>query len=278
MSIESRFSYVDSFIKELGNPKDWRYTGIVNDLGNPVGNCICGHPIRYEFIITDGKKEKAIGSTCINYFSSIDTELYASLKDAYEAWLEKKKADLKAIKEAQEAEEVAKIKGEFDSLYEDWSKVVDTAIGARVRIPYDIYFLNRDMGKAPQYKRASTIIKKYEEKIKLIKEVMKSEDFLSIPKFERVIEKVKFLKSEDVDTFMVNVANALKANGFKAKVWSNYGLNRIYLNEGYIEYDFITGNPKLFNVPEICKEIFENVKEGLSSLFQVRETAIYKPL
>jgi hypothetical protein len=39
--------------------------------------CACGHPIRFEFVVTDSKRpghKRVIGSTCINHYQSYRPE------------------------------------------------------------------------------------------------------------------------------------------------------------------------------------------------------------
>jgi hypothetical protein len=70
-----------AFIAKLGNVAEWDYEGECFDLGPRGGKCVCGHFIRYAYIIHhkgDNKTEQ-IGSTCIDFFKEYSPELYASL-------------------------------------------------------------------------------------------------------------------------------------------------------------------------------------------------------
>ena len=80
--IEERTDYTEKLIKNLGDPSQYEYTGIVNDSGKEcTARCACTHPIRYEYIIEHKitKKKASVGSTCINHFAEVNPKLYAAL-------------------------------------------------------------------------------------------------------------------------------------------------------------------------------------------------------
>ena len=71
---EKLSSWAQRIINELGDPQMWDYHGKHQDLGAPVGECICGHVIRYEFYISHNEtgEEKILGSTCIENYDLIN--------------------------------------------------------------------------------------------------------------------------------------------------------------------------------------------------------------
>jgi hypothetical protein len=51
-------------------PTEFNYTGVCNDLGKPVGQCACGHAIRYEYVVADSNGiSRKLGSECIENYS-----------------------------------------------------------------------------------------------------------------------------------------------------------------------------------------------------------------
>ena len=81
----------------LGNPMEYEFSGSIVDLGGVIGNCICGHPIRYEYSITNGIKDFKVGSECINHFSGLNDKLYEDLKHAEKAYNDEIKEAKKKI-------------------------------------------------------------------------------------------------------------------------------------------------------------------------------------
>lgn len=101
---------------------EWDFTGTVNDYGElklqkPVKKCqLCGHPIRYGYILKNNKngKKVEVGSECIeNYVNITPRKINAIEKAKKDAINERKRAikhasDLAYSKALREAERVRK--------------------------------------------------------------------------------------------------------------------------------------------------------------------------
>lgn len=104
--IEAKVAFIKTFVDKLGDVKNWEHTGNVIDYGKGSTNqCICRHPIRYGYEITDKKRLEYIGSECINHFKDYSPELYNSLIGTFN----RLKEEEKKAKELLLNEEVQKI-------------------------------------------------------------------------------------------------------------------------------------------------------------------------
>lgn len=180
----NNLAHVQALINALGNPSEWIYTGVMNDCGAPVSKCACGHPIRYEFMIehpTTGKKN-VLGSTCIEHYAAYNPESADRMKKDYEKHMDELAAKKKEQKEKQQSEEVQKIKAEFDSLREQFNTYLNSKRepgrygNAGTWLPYQYYGYKRHVDdsekKIPNYSRKSTMIKKYQELINFINQII----------------------------------------------------------------------------------------------------------
>ena len=76
-------------------PSDFHYTGVCNDLGRPTGQCVCGHAIRYEYVVADATGvSRKLGSECIENYEFLN-HIQAEVQVEKErlALLEKQKED-----------------------------------------------------------------------------------------------------------------------------------------------------------------------------------------
>lgn len=203
-----------AFIERLGDPTKYEFTGMVNDLGMPIGTCVCGHQIRYEYIIAKGSKHVAVGSECIHNFKHYNPKLYAKLLEAHEARLEKKKADEKKAREARRAKEVSKLEKEWNAGFAKIRKLFPEGLPW---LPSDLYWEYQDLRKGPkQYKRSTTYIRWYKERMPRLKKLVKgmearAKEFeaekakaeaesKAIPATERQIKYLKYLVAEHNET------------------------------------------------------------------------------
>src|SRR5271169_5134106 len=88
-NVSNELIYRKRFIDVLGDPSKWKYSGVCNDLAAPVGKCICGHAIRFEYQIEFEGHKNVVGSECINHFATINPELYKDLVAADKAMQDK---------------------------------------------------------------------------------------------------------------------------------------------------------------------------------------------
>jgi len=158
---------MEAFIKALGDPSKWSYTGQVNDLTRPIGKCICGHAIRFEFVIeNDGQIEK-VGSECINNFMTINPTLYKSLKDADKALKEQIKEAKKLAKELELNEKIQPVKAEYDLLRTSIKKYVYNMRIQRRWADYDAYKIATT--KTKEFVRLSSYLKYLETNVSYFK-------------------------------------------------------------------------------------------------------------
>ena len=114
MSLESqeaatanRLVIVHKFIARLGDPRQWEFTGDVVDGGpKSQAECICGHHIRWIFMIQKeggGAIDRSqVGSECIQHFQDYNPAMYTSMLAAHAELLKRLKADQRARAEAEE--------------------------------------------------------------------------------------------------------------------------------------------------------------------------------
>lgn len=101
----SRLAIIAKFIARLGDPRQWEFTGEVVDGGpGSKAECICGHPIRWIFMIqkTGGCDRAQVGSECINHFQEYNPSMCEAMKAAYVRLLEQQKEEKAAFKLAED--------------------------------------------------------------------------------------------------------------------------------------------------------------------------------
>lgn len=163
---------VRAFIDKLGDASKYDYTGVVNDLGAPKGRCVCGHPIRYEYLISDGTRTEAVGSECIDHFKAYNPRMYEKLKKAHENRLAKKREDEKKARRAQQEKEVAKLQKQYRA-YKQEIREAFNGFAEMPRIDYEAWWQWNNLRTEPtHYKRASSYIKWYTERMDLMRELV----------------------------------------------------------------------------------------------------------
>jgi viroplasmin and RNaseH domain-containing protein len=87
--------FIDRFVTALGDTRDYVYTGIINERQCADGACVCGHPIRYEFVIKNQNTgvTATIGSECIKHFKDYNPDMYDDLTSAADGFREKKRKE-----------------------------------------------------------------------------------------------------------------------------------------------------------------------------------------
>jgi hypothetical protein len=175
-----RVMFIEPFIEKMGNPREYEYRGECHDLGRVSGYCVCGHPIRYEFLVhhKTGDRVAILGSECIGHFRFIAPELYADLTAAVEK-LEKELAEAKkAAKNAKISAKIDEIKPQYDAAYLKLRDIY-TAYAAKrswknpCPIPYVLW---KTWGilreNAPEFERKSAYVAWYERNTKKIEKLI----------------------------------------------------------------------------------------------------------
>ena len=137
----SKATMVKSFFETIGDPNKWEFTGQVNDNKYMTDVCVCGHFIRYEYIIRNidtGETEK-VGSECITNFKEYNEALYNELVTAKRELEEERKRKLQETRDSKYRKEyennLAEAKAIRDELYEKY-----THLGApKVKVPYILW-------------------------------------------------------------------------------------------------------------------------------------------
>lgn len=193
---EGKLEWSQRLIDSLGDPSKYIYTGTVNDNKHCNGFCSCGHPIRYEFIVEhkETKKQKIIGSTCIDYFQNVNPTTHQNLVNAVDELHKQLAADKKATREMMLNEEI-------EQLHNVWSVLVDMSIAYLQTLksednwlPHDAWEFSRYKLKQsmPEYKRLSAAKTWLEKQIKVIVK------FLPDDVEEKIIEH-EFRQNERLD-------------------------------------------------------------------------------
>lgn len=144
-AVTRRSSYLARLSFELGDGRDWEYTGECNERRYADGKCTCGHAgIKFEFLIRNKRTHstRIVGSTCIEQFGQANPALVAEIKAAVVV-LERRAAErLKAAKELARSQEVQAALAEFDALAWELDRILATGAEA--------YTWNGYSGKEPQ--------------------------------------------------------------------------------------------------------------------------------
>lgn len=272
--IEKSYLFVKSFIDELGDPKDWDHFGRVNDLGLPVGSCVCGHQIRYEFFIENKKthQTKTVGSECINHFKEYNPELFEKLSVSYEKWTAKRKEDAKKAKEALENEKVISLKEKFDSYVKLFNDVEEKYRYANKWLEKMDYYTIQSLKEIPPvYKRPSSYIKFYENKLSKIEKFIQEElpriDYFDI---KHETETSFALSLQGRMTLAEKFEKILKSFKEKGKLWASpdYIKIRIYLKEGFLEIEKVEKYIKeSVEKSSLSEEIKNSLLEKLKNFF-----------
>ena len=183
VNLGSDIQYREPFIVALGNPAEYKYTGRWFDTGSyGSASCICGHPVRYLFEISNDKKNGMVGSTCIEHFHGINPELYADLlkaKEELEAFLaEAKRKALAASRDV----EIQEIIPEYLSLREQVRTTYEThkeKYGKFSYVPYPLWsaMFHRKLKLAevaPPYQKKGLIVRWYKKEIARAKNILET--------------------------------------------------------------------------------------------------------
>jgi len=166
-SVEKKLWHEANFIQVLGDPSKWEYTGEVVDCLRGA-YCICGHAIRYRFLISYNGRIEGVGSECINHFQNINPEMFESLKLADEKL---KKEIAEAKKKAHELElntKIVPLKEEYDALL----KVIRTRV-VQLRkegryVDYDLY-ITVYRHKTKEFVRLGSYLKYLQTQVEYLK-------------------------------------------------------------------------------------------------------------
>lgn len=156
----SKLDIVGAFIARLGDPTKFYYTGQVIELPFPTGMCVCGHQIKYEYMISDGNQTVAVGSECINHFREYNQKLYEELMKAKAGFDEKKKEDARKAREARRNAEVEKLEAEHKAIQAEIKSMFPDGYPW---LPAELYWDLKENWRPKQYKRSTSYIKWYKE-------------------------------------------------------------------------------------------------------------------
>lgn len=111
--LENKASFIKTFIDKLGDVSEWEHNGVVIDAGKgSKEKCVCGHRIRYLFIIEKGDKTTYVGSECINHFKDYNINLYNSLNASIQRIKEEEKQQIENMKK----KEIEEIKNPYEEM------------------------------------------------------------------------------------------------------------------------------------------------------------------
>jgi hypothetical protein len=182
--LEAQAEFVKRFIDRLGDVADWEHTGEVIELEYGAGHCVCGHPIKYLFIIQNIKTHQtaSVGSECINHFSTYSPSLYAALT----ATIGRKKEEARIQKELEKQAR----RDEIVAIYTEKVKYIVARYLERFKDSFwnEDYYLWSSVNKTFQlspnrpYKTLGGIIRWYERQHKLVEAFLsKYPDYRPLP-------------------------------------------------------------------------------------------------
>lgn len=171
VAIEKKASFIKTFIDKLGDVVNWEHKGEVIDSGvKSKEKCVCGHSIRYCFILENNGKKAQVGSECINHFKDYNISLYNSLI----ASIERIKNEEKEMKEMLLKKEVTvlieeyenkffKIAGWYKENYPGWCN------------EYGIWYFVSHLYRKPikNYKRIGSVVSWYKKSLESVNNFMK---------------------------------------------------------------------------------------------------------
>lgn len=193
-------SHYKRLIEGLNNePFNYEWTGIVNDRKVPDGICVCGHSIRFEFVLEHKitKKIVVVGSTCVGTYQIFDKETTTGILEKakeIQAEIRKRKSEAKKINQRKEIQILV---NQRKPLLEKINYIKKLYSTAGEWMPYDLYkYYPVDSKK---YVRFLSCIKALRKDIKKIELLINT--FLSKDEPERlcgiIIEKeAKYEKAE----------------------------------------------------------------------------------
>lgn len=168
-------------LRALNNePGKYVFTGVINDLGLPVGSCACGHTIRYEFIIQhiDTGVTNILGSTCITLFHDYNPNEADKMAEEWDKYKKDIKDKEKEEKERILSSELSKVAICYQNLH-DMASIINSIYNIlKKKAPYDIWrtttpYYNRLASSCPiEYKTLKPYIKWYKESFDVLKKAI----------------------------------------------------------------------------------------------------------
>lgn len=122
-----------------GTAEGWEYFGEVHDLGRVAGECLCGHPIRYEFLLRKEGRVAILGSECINSFHGFSPELVERIQNSLKALTEARKEAARLSREMAEEDAIKNALSELLPVYNE-AREICKARGSRFVCP-EVYAL-----------------------------------------------------------------------------------------------------------------------------------------
>jgi len=155
-----------NLVAALGEPKDWRYTGLCVE-GDPAKtHCACGHPIAECYIIEHkvSGRQSMLGSTCIGYFEQVGDiyeGLCAAVKAQEKRLAEAKKAAKRAADEIKVAEARLAYEARYDHLMARYRGMKERGVFAPKDLWWAMASHYRVHRTAPEYQRPCDYLKWY---------------------------------------------------------------------------------------------------------------------
>ena len=186
---KGKSAHYNRLLKGLDNePYNYFWTGTVIDLAHPVGSCVCGHAIRYEFVLEHkltGKIVK-VGSVCVETFQVFDkatTDGILNKMKEIKAELRAKKAEAKKLIQKKEIRKLLSIRKPFL----DWVIALRKLYNeADTFVPHDLYSYKSANPK--KYVRLTSCIKALEKDIEILKKLRNNHKSDIIDKLNKIIE------------------------------------------------------------------------------------------
>jgi hypothetical protein len=194
-------NFVKQFIDTLGDVKDWHHNGVVIELPFATGMCVCGHQIKFEYVIVNSKtnRKETLGSECINHFKDYSPELYASLIASKSSFAKKKKEEINKEKEEiinKEIQETMVTMGKYQKAINEYGLNLKGSID-----DYELYNIAKRnvFVKNNSYKKVSSYLKYLKTELSIRERIINEYSlnvevlFSNSNKREVLVEKVKKL-------------------------------------------------------------------------------------
>jgi len=153
------------------NPQEWIYSGECNDLGAPTGECVCGHEIRFEFVVERKGERKILGSVCIENYAQVSPAMAEWMREDLKRMMDKIRADKKAAEMLAAQEKIQAVRQKYLDAIAEMNCLVDEHIAAkpnsRYPLPYELWQVTSGSKAfrthSPEYVTPAPYVKWYEK-------------------------------------------------------------------------------------------------------------------
>ena len=162
------------------NPAEWVYNGECKDLGATIGNCVCGHEIRYEFIVERNGEKRILGSVCIENYAFFSPAMADYMRQDLERMLEKIAEDKRIAEMQKNRAEIDAARSNYEKLIAELKELVEAHIqskpNSRYPLPYDLWLFSVGSGKVktncPEYKTPAPYLKWYKKQTEIVSKII----------------------------------------------------------------------------------------------------------